>query len=172
MKRSEETSIPVKASIETMYDNEVDSEGEWHGEAGVYKGELDIGGVRSVTRLANMGVGGMASKKKGVSGHVDYELGKTQLDLGGELMVEGRLPSAGVAAGITNEGVKAMATAELLGASVSHGKATATMRLAADTGFGVGKDGIEAQFLGTGFSIGKKTSISLFGSKFEWDFSK
>lgn len=35
-------------------------------EAGVNKGELDIGGVRSVTRLGNMGVGGMASKEKGV----------------------------------------------------------------------------------------------------------
>uniref|UniRef100_A0A3Q3EF46 Uncharacterized protein n=1 Tax=Labrus bergylta TaxID=56723 RepID=A0A3Q3EF46_9LABR len=75
---------------------------------------------------------------------------------------EAKGPNASVGAEVTDESFKAMAKAEVASASAS----------AADTGVGIGKSGVEAKFLGTGFSIGRKTGVYLFGSGFELDFSK
>lgn len=81
-------------------------------------------------------------------------------------------PNASAGYQVGEEGVRAMAKAEVVSASAAAGPAKVTLGLAADTGVGVGKSGIEAKVLGTGFSIGRKTGISLFGSKFEFDFGK
>uniref|UniRef100_A0A3Q3ET92 Uncharacterized protein n=1 Tax=Labrus bergylta TaxID=56723 RepID=A0A3Q3ET92_9LABR len=67
---------------------------------------------------------------------------------------EAKGPNASVGAEFTDESFKAMAKAEV----------------ATDTGVGIGKSGVEAKFLGTGFSIGRKTGFSLFGSGFELIF--
>uniref|UniRef100_A0A3Q3EHU1 Uncharacterized protein n=1 Tax=Labrus bergylta TaxID=56723 RepID=A0A3Q3EHU1_9LABR len=74
---------------------------------------------------------------------------------------EAKGPNASVGAEFTDESFKAMAKAEVISVSAS-----------ADTGVGIGKSGVEAKFLGTGFSIGRKTGFSLFGSGIEFDFSK
>ncbi|KAM3617072.1 uncharacterized protein V6R79_001806 [Siganus canaliculatus] len=86
------------------------------------------------------------------------------------LDAEARGPNAAVGAGASATGVQAMAKAELAGASASAGPVKAKVGLAADTGISIGLDGIEIKFLGTGFSIGPKTEISLFGNSIGIDF--
>ncbi|KAJ7985113.1 hypothetical protein DPEC_G00348710 [Dallia pectoralis] len=172
MNHTKEATIPVKAAVNAFYASEDEDEDEWHGKVGACEAELDIGEMRMRSQLVQMGVGGMASIERGVSGHVDCSLGKSEVDLGGKLKLEGRFPNASLAAGVTDKGFKVMTTAELIGGSASHGQITATLRAAADTGVEICQDQVGVQFLGTGFSIGRKTSISLFGSKFEWDFDK
>lgn len=44
--------------------------------------------------------------------------------------------------------------------------------LGADTGGSAGLGGVEAKVLGTGFSLGKKTGVSVLGNEFYVDFSK
>uniref|UniRef100_A0A3Q3NS02 Uncharacterized protein n=1 Tax=Labrus bergylta TaxID=56723 RepID=A0A3Q3NS02_9LABR len=85
---------------------------------------------------------------------------------------EAKGPNASVGAEFTDESFKAMAKAEVISVSASAGITKATLGLSADTGVGIGKSGVEAKFLGTGFSIGRKTGFSLFGSGIEFDFSK
>ncbi|KAM3617518.1 uncharacterized protein V6R79_007489 [Siganus canaliculatus] len=77
---------------------------------------------------------------------------------------EARGPTFGAGLCASNSAVKAMAKAELASASASLGPTTVKVGLAADTGVGVGKDGVEAKVLGTGFTIGRKIEVSLFGS--------
>uniref|UniRef100_A0A4W6FAC0 Uncharacterized protein n=1 Tax=Lates calcarifer TaxID=8187 RepID=A0A4W6FAC0_LATCA len=74
--------------------------------------------------------------------------------------------SAGVSAG--SHGAKIFAKAELASASASAGPLKAKVGLAADTGVGVGPEGIEAKVLGTGVSIGRKIGISVLGTGFEF----
>ncbi|XP_074538287.1 uncharacterized protein LOC141799815 [Halichoeres trimaculatus] len=81
-------------------------------------------------------------------------------------------PNASAGYQASDEGARVMTKAELVSASASAGPAKATLGLALDTGFELGRSGVEAKFLGTGFSIGRKTGFSLFGSGFEIDFSK
>uniref|UniRef100_A0A673A375 Uncharacterized protein n=2 Tax=Sphaeramia orbicularis TaxID=375764 RepID=A0A673A375_9TELE len=81
--------------------------------------------------------------------------------------VKGPNISAGVEESDT--GVKVYAGAELASASASAGPVKAKVGLSAETGVGVGKDGVEAKVLGTGFSLGRKFGISVFGSGFEID---
>lgn len=64
-------------------------------------------------------------------------------------------------------GVEAMAKAELASASSSAGPLKLKAALAVDTGFGISPTGLETKVLGTGFSIGRKMGISVFGSGFE-----
>uniref|UniRef100_UPI0037E7CB05 bifunctional protein GlmU-like n=1 Tax=Semicossyphus pulcher TaxID=241346 RepID=UPI0037E7CB05 len=85
---------------------------------------------------------------------------------------EAKGPNVGAGVEVSEDNVRAMAKAELASASASAGLVTGTVGLAADTGFGISKSGLEAKVLGTGFSIGRKTGISLFGSGFEIDFGK
>ncbi|XP_043099478.1 uncharacterized protein LOC122353873 [Puntigrus tetrazona] len=80
-----------------------------------------------------------------------------------EAEAKGPNASAGVEANVT--GVGAMARAELASASAQAGPVGVKVGLGVDTGASVGADGVEVKFLGTGFSIGPKTSISLLGSE-------
>ncbi|CAK6984816.1 hypothetical protein D9C73_010649 [Scomber scombrus] len=84
---------------------------------------------------------------------------------------EAKGPNAGaiVSASLAT-GAKAMAKAEIASASASAGPVKATVGLSADTGVGIGLTGVEAKLFGTGFSFGRKMSISLFGTGFEFNF--
>lgn len=73
--------------------------------------------------------------------------------------------SAGAGASLSSLSAGAFAGAELASASASAGPLTAKVGLAADTGVKVGLTGAELKVLGTGISIGRKMSISLFGSE-------
>ncbi|KAK2897146.1 hypothetical protein Q8A73_013526 [Channa argus] len=83
--------------------------------------------------------------------------------------VKGPNASAGVNASAADLGARAFAKAELASASATAGPVKATAGLAANTGVSVGPTGLEAKVLGTGFSIGPKPSISLFGSGIEFN---
>ncbi|KAM3618604.1 uncharacterized protein V6R79_022437 [Siganus canaliculatus] len=85
---------------------------------------------------------------------------------------EARGPTFGAGLTVSNSAVKAMAKAELASAAVTAGPTTFKLGLAADTGVGVGNDGVEAKVLGTGFTIGRRTEISLFGSSIGFKFCK
>ncbi|XP_032240490.2 uncharacterized protein LOC5514999 isoform X2 [Nematostella vectensis] len=76
-----------------------------------------------------------------------------------------RGPNAGASAEASVLGVKAMATAGIGTASAQAGPIGVKVGLALDTGVGLGVDGFEAKFLGIGFSVGPKTSISLLGNE-------
>ncbi|KAI4824424.1 hypothetical protein KUCAC02_012936 [Chaenocephalus aceratus] len=58
-------------------------------------------------------------------------------------------------------------TADLGSASASAGPLKDTVGLSADTGVGVSADGLEAKVQGSGFTLGRKVSASLFGIEFE-----
>ncbi len=73
--------------------------------------------------------------------------------------------SAGAEATVARLGVGAMAQAEIASASASAGPLDVKLGLGVDTGAYIGLGGVEAKFLGTGFSIGQKTSISFLGSE-------
>ncbi|XP_041081480.1 uncharacterized protein LOC121298420 [Polyodon spathula] len=78
---------------------------------------------------------------------------------------EAKGPNAAAGAEISVVGASAMARAEVASASASAGPLGVKVGLAVDTGASVGVDGIEAKFLGTGFSVGPKTSVSVIGSE-------
>ncbi|XP_077316752.1 uncharacterized protein LOC143936213 [Lithobates pipiens] len=80
---------------------------------------------------------------------------------------EAKGPNASIRAGFFGLEVGAMARAELGSASASAGPFTAKLGLGLDTGVSAEPDYFEAKFLGTGFSIGSKTSISYVGSEVE-----
>ncbi|KAG8003010.1 hypothetical protein GBF38_015660 [Nibea albiflora] len=84
---------------------------------------------------------------------------------------EAKGPNASAGAGVSASSLtaKAMAKAELASASASAGPVKATVGLALDTGISVSPTHVEAKVLGTGFSIGQKISVSLFGSGFEFN---
>ncbi|KAF3697362.1 hypothetical protein EXN66_Car013042 [Channa argus] len=73
--------------------------------------------------------------------------------------------SAGVGASAASLSAKAFARAEVGSASASAGPLNVKVGLAADTGVSVSPTCVEAKILGTGFSIGSRLSISLFGSE-------
>lgn len=78
---------------------------------------------------------------------------------------EAKGPNASAGAGLSlGSGARAMARAELASASAGAGPLKAEVGLGVDTGVGVGPRGVEAKFLGTGFTIGPTTSISLLGN--------
>uniref|UniRef100_A0A8C2H7X8 Uncharacterized protein n=1 Tax=Cyprinus carpio TaxID=7962 RepID=A0A8C2H7X8_CYPCA len=66
---------------------------------------------------------------------------------------EAKGPNASAGAEISVGGAGAMARAEI------------AMGLGLDTGASIGVGGVEAKFLGTGFSVGPKTSVSVLGSE-------
>uniref|UniRef100_A0A8C1LTM8 Uncharacterized protein n=1 Tax=Cyprinus carpio TaxID=7962 RepID=A0A8C1LTM8_CYPCA len=66
---------------------------------------------------------------------------------------EAKGPNASAGAEVSVGGAGAMARAEI------------AMGLGLDTGVSVGVGGVEAKFLGTGFSVGPKTSVSVLGSE-------
>lgn len=71
--------------------------------------------------------------------------------------------SAGAEASATGAGV--MARAEVGSVSAKAGPVAAKLGLGVDTGASIGLGGLEAKFLGTGISIGPKTSVSVLGSE-------
>uniref|UniRef100_A0A3Q4NB98 Uncharacterized protein n=1 Tax=Neolamprologus brichardi TaxID=32507 RepID=A0A3Q4NB98_NEOBR len=75
--------------------------------------------------------------------------------------------SAGVGASLSSLSARAFARAEVASASASAGPLKAKVGLAVDTGVGIGARGLEAQVLGTGFTIGPTLRISLLGNGFE-----
>ncbi|CAG2219289.1 unnamed protein product [Mytilus edulis] len=74
-------------------------------------------------------------------------------------------PNAGAYAGATFTGVSAMATDGVGTASAKAGPIGIKVGLQQDTGAYVGVDGLEAKFIGIGFSIGLKTCISFMGNE-------
>lgn len=97
------------------------------------------------------------------------EVGSASASAARILEAEAKGPNAGAGAGVSVEslGAEAFAKAQLASVSVSAGPVKATLGLAADTGVGIGATGLEVKVLGTGFSIGPKTSVSLFGTGVE-----
>lgn len=75
--------------------------------------------------------------------------------------------SAGAGASLSSLSARAFARAEVASASASAGPLKAKVGLAVDTGVGIGARGLEAQVLGTGFTIGPTLRISLLGNGFE-----
>ncbi|KAJ8389883.1 hypothetical protein AAFF_G00113520 [Aldrovandia affinis] len=88
----------------------------------------------------------------------------------GDVEVEAKIANAKLSGEFTLNKVSAMADAELVSVSAKAGPVDAKLGLSAKTGASVGADGVEAKFLGTGFTIGKRMSVSLFGSEigFSW----
>lgn len=82
---------------------------------------------------------------------------------------EAKGPNVAAAMGATTASLsaKAFVRAELASASASAGPLKAKVGLSAETGIEVGVTGLEAKLLGTGFSIGRKMSVSLFGNSIE-----
>ncbi|XP_056324304.1 uncharacterized protein LOC130237393 [Danio aesculapii] len=78
---------------------------------------------------------------------------------------EAKGPNASVGAEISVLGAGAMARAEIASASASAGPVGVKVGLGVDTGASIGVDGLEAKFLGTGISIGPKTSVAVLGSE-------
>ncbi len=78
---------------------------------------------------------------------------------------EAKGPNASAGAEISGVGVGAMARAEIASASAKAGPLGVKVGLGFDTGASAGLDGVEAKFLGTGFSVGKKNSISVLGNE-------
>lgn len=77
--------------------------------------------------------------------------------------------SAGVGASAASLSARAFANAEVASASASAGPVKAKVGLAVDTGVGISPTGIEAKLLGTGVSIGRKTSFSVLGNEIEFN---
>uniref|UniRef100_A0A3B5B557 Uncharacterized protein n=1 Tax=Stegastes partitus TaxID=144197 RepID=A0A3B5B557_9TELE len=92
-------------------------------------------------------------------GHVHTECSVVDAEANG--------PNASADVELSNERVSLQYKAELYSASVSAGPVTLKTGVTADVGFGIGEDGVEAQVMGTGFSIGRKIGLSLFGQGFE-----
>ncbi|KAG1950166.1 hypothetical protein F2P79_011753 [Pimephales promelas] len=78
---------------------------------------------------------------------------------------EAKGPNASAGAGASVVEVGAMARAEIASASAKAGPVGVKLGLGVDTGASVGVSGVEAKFLGTGVSIGPKTSVSVVGSE-------
>uniref|UniRef100_A0A673NC57 Uncharacterized protein n=1 Tax=Sinocyclocheilus rhinocerous TaxID=307959 RepID=A0A673NC57_9TELE len=78
---------------------------------------------------------------------------------------EAKGPNASAGAEVSVVGAGAMARAEIASVSAKAGPVSAKLGLGFDTGVSAGLDGLEAKILGTGISIGPKTSISLLGSE-------
>lgn len=79
--------------------------------------------------------------------------------------------SAGAEASAGSLSAGAFARAELASASATAGPVKATVGLAVDTGASIGLTGAEVKVLGTGISIGRKTSVSVLGNSVECSIS-
>ncbi len=78
---------------------------------------------------------------------------------------EAKGPNASAGAEASLVGVGAMARAEIASASAKAGPVGVKVGLGFDTGVSAGLGGVEAKVLGTGFSIGKKNSVSVLGNE-------
>lgn len=82
-----------------------------------------------------------------------------------EAVVKG--PNIGFGASGSSDGARLFYNAEAISTSLSVGPAKATVGLSANTGVDISATQVEAKFLGTGFSFGRKMGFSLYGSGFE-----
>uniref|UniRef100_A0A3Q2VJW5 Uncharacterized protein n=1 Tax=Haplochromis burtoni TaxID=8153 RepID=A0A3Q2VJW5_HAPBU len=80
---------------------------------------------------------------------------------------EAKGPNASARASLSPLSARAFARAEVASAQATAGPIRAKVGLAVDTGVGISVTGMEAKLLGTGFSLGRKMGISLFGNGFE-----
>lgn len=78
---------------------------------------------------------------------------------------EAKGPNASAGAETSLVGVGAMARAELASASAKAGPIGLKVGLGVDTGASIGVNGVEVKVLGTGISVGQKTSVSVLGSE-------
>lgn len=145
-------------------------------EAGVYAGagvgrvEGRRGNDKAVLRGPNAGVGAYKTSKE-VGAGAKAEVYKSSVTLGPVKLKE-KILYTGVKGSISETGVKAMANAEVASVSLAAGPVEGKVGLGFDTGLQAGTDGVGVKFLGTGFSIGKTSSISFMGSelKLKWPF--
>ncbi|KAI3357832.1 hypothetical protein L3Q82_016220, partial [Scortum barcoo] len=103
----------------------------------------------------------------GAEAFAQAEVGSASASAAGILEANAKGPntSAEVAASVMRTG--AFARAELASVSASAGPLRTTLGLSADTGVSIGATGLEVKILGTGFSTGSKTSVSLLGNEVE-----
>uniref|UniRef100_A0A8C1S194 Uncharacterized protein n=1 Tax=Cyprinus carpio TaxID=7962 RepID=A0A8C1S194_CYPCA len=78
---------------------------------------------------------------------------------------EAKGPNASASAEASLVKLGAVARAEIASASAKAGPVGVKVGLGLDTGASIGVDGVEAKFLGTGFTIGPKVSVSVLGSE-------
>uniref|UniRef100_A0A8C1VIF1 Uncharacterized protein n=1 Tax=Cyprinus carpio TaxID=7962 RepID=A0A8C1VIF1_CYPCA len=78
---------------------------------------------------------------------------------------EAKGPNASASAEANAVGAEAMARAEIGSVSATAGPVDVKLGLGFDTGASIGVNGLEVKFLGTGFSVGPKPSLSFLGSK-------
>ncbi|XP_051560068.1 uncharacterized protein LOC127444627 isoform X1 [Myxocyprinus asiaticus] len=81
------------------------------------------------------------------------------------LEAEAKGPNASAGAEANILGAAAMVRAEIGSVSAKAGPVGIKLGLGVDTGVSVSPLGFEAKFLGTGISVGTKTSVSLLGSE-------
>ncbi|KAJ8412253.1 hypothetical protein AAFF_G00145200 [Aldrovandia affinis] len=91
-------------------------------------------------------------------------LGNTK-QLVGDVEVERKLANAKIGHEFSLKKVSAMADAELMSVSGKVGPVDAKVGLSVKTGAAIGTDGLEAKVLGTGFTLGKRISVSFLGSE-------
>uniref|UniRef100_A0A8C2DFI5 Uncharacterized protein n=1 Tax=Cyprinus carpio TaxID=7962 RepID=A0A8C2DFI5_CYPCA len=82
-----------------------------------------------------------------------------------EAEAKGPNASASAEASVAIFGAEAMARAEIGSVSATAGPVDVKLGLGLDTGASIGLNGLEVKFLGTGFSVGPKPSLSFLGSK-------
>ncbi|RXM31756.1 hypothetical protein EOD39_16613 [Acipenser ruthenus] len=99
-----------------------------------------------------------------IGGFIEMEAESTKVVFR-EIQLEAKGSSAAARAEVSALGASAMVRGELASASASVGPVGVKVGLGVDTGASIGVEGIEAKVLGTGFSIGPKTSISVLGSE-------
>ncbi|KTF78982.1 hypothetical protein cypCar_00047016 [Cyprinus carpio] len=78
---------------------------------------------------------------------------------------EAKGPSASIGAEAKGGKIGAMARAEIASASAKAGPIGVKVGLGFDTGASIGLGGVEAKFLGFGFSFGSKMGLSFLGSE-------
>ncbi|CAM4731386.1 unnamed protein product [Leuciscus chuanchicus] len=106
--------------------------------------------------------GGKRIPKTGVYAKAGYGRAGAEYSIF-KAVAKGPNASVGAEASLVKAG--AMARAELGSVSANAGPVRMKLGLGVDTGASVGVNGVEAKFLGTGFSIGPKTSVSVLGSE-------
>ncbi|KAA0722679.1 hypothetical protein E1301_Tti015496 [Triplophysa tibetana] len=128
------------------------------------------GGARAESSYANCenyAVGlenkpGKRIPKAGILAEAGYGRARAEYSV---FEAEAKGPNASIGAEASLAKVGAMGRAEVASASAKAGPVTVKAGLGFDTGASIGLGGVEAKFLGTGFSIGAKTGVSVLGSE-------
>ncbi|KAI1890252.1 hypothetical protein AGOR_G00151800 [Albula goreensis] len=105
----------------------------------------------------------------GVGAKAEAGVGRVSL-VEDDAMVEARGPNAGASTEISEAGVSVMTRAELAAVEAAAGPVNAKIGLGIDTGAAVKDGSVEAKVLGCGVSLGRKTSVSVFGTEIGLSF--